>query len=203
MLRITCTTAASFIVAGAIVVGGQSPAQRPPATATSRAAAYFPDRFEWRHKKPDEVGMDADRLDRAVKLAIASENPAPKDLTLALAESFGRDEPFDTPIGPVKARGGASGLITRHGYIVAEWGEPRRVDMTFSVTKTFVTTLVGLAWQRGLIHDVNDYVRDYMPADVDLFDAPHNQNIRWDHLLRQTSDWQGTLWGKPDWADPA
>ena len=22
-----------------------------------------------------------------------------------------------------------------------------------------------------------------------------------DHLLRQTSDWQGTLWGKPDWAD--
>jgi len=21
------------------------------------------------------------------------------------------------------------------------------------------------------------------------------------HLLRQTSDWEGTLWGKPDWAD--
>jgi len=40
-----------------------------------------------------------------------------------------------------------------------------------------------------------------MPPDVDLFTAPHNQNIKWDHLLRQTSDWQGTLWGKPDWAD--
>ena len=25
--------------------------------------------------------------------------------------------------------------------------------------------------------------------------------ITWDHLLRQTSDWSGTLWGKPDWAD--
>ena len=40
-----------------------------------------------------------------------------------------------------------------------------------------------------------------MPPHVDLFDAPHNQKIKWDHLLRQTSDWQGTLWGKPDWAD--
>ncbi len=40
-----------------------------------------------------------------------------------------------------------------------------------------------------------------MPAGVDLFEAPKNQPIRWDHLLRQTSDWQGTLWGKPDWAD--
>jgi CubicO group peptidase (beta-lactamase class C family) len=40
-----------------------------------------------------------------------------------------------------------------------------------------------------------------MPPGVDLFDAPHNQTIKWDHLLRQTSDWQGTIWGKPDWAD--
>jgi len=75
------------------------------------------------------------------------------------------------------------------------------VDMTFSVTKTFLTTVVGLALQHGLIHDVNDYARDYMPPGVDLFEAPHNQLIKWDHLLRQTSDWQGTLWGKPDWAD--
>jgi CubicO group peptidase (beta-lactamase class C family) len=73
--------------------------------------------------------------------------------------------------------------------------------MTFSVTKTFLTTLAGLAWQRGLIHDIRDHARDYMPAGVDLFEAPHNQPIQWEHLLRQTSDWQGTLWGKPDWAD--
>ena len=47
--------------------------------------------------------------------------------------------------------------------------------MTFSVTKTFLTTVIGLAWSRGLIRDVNDYARDYMPPDVDLFEAPHNQ----------------------------
>ena len=122
-------------------------------------------------------------------------------LFLAQTTSFGANEPFDTPIGPMKERGPASGLITRHGYIVAEWGDPKRADITNSVTKTFLTTVVGLAWQRGLIKDVNDYARDYMPPHVDLFDAPHNQKIKWDHLLRQTSDWQGTLWGKPDWAD--
>ena len=69
------------------------------------------------------------------------------------------------------------------------------------MTKTFLTTVIGLAWQRGLIRDVNDYARDYMPPGVDLFEAEHNQKIKWEHLLRQTSDWQGTLWGKPDWAD--
>lgn len=34
-----------------------------------------------------------------------------------------------------------------------------------------------------------------------FFDTEHNRTITWDHLLRQTSDWEGSLWGKPDWAD--
>ncbi|HSG82425.1 MAG TPA: serine hydrolase [Gemmatimonadota bacterium] len=39
------------------------------------------------------------------------------------------------------------------------------------------------------------------PTPTDHFDSEHNSKITWDHLLRQTSDWEGTLWGKPDWAD--
>jgi CubicO group peptidase (beta-lactamase class C family) len=162
---------------------------------------YFPARFDWQHKRPEEAGMDSARLNQAVNQAIATENVASRDIPTYLATTFGATEPYFTTIGPLQSRGPASGLIVRHGYIVAEWGEPQRVDMTFSVTKTLLTTVVGLAWQRGLIHDVNDYARDYMPPGVDLFDAPHNQKIKWDHLLRQSSDWQGTLWGKPDWAD--
>ena len=202
------TVAAMILVTLALVSLTISAEQRTPAPAAAAqgpraqapSAAYFPERFDWQHKRPDEVGMDAARVAEAVKVSIDRENPAPKDMTLFLKGSFGK-EPFDTLIGPVKDRGGASGLITRHGYVVAEWGEPGRADITNSVTKTFLTTVIGLAWQRGLIHDVNDYARDYMPPDIDLFDAPHNRNIKWDHLLRQTSDWQGTLWGKPDWAD--
>ncbi len=190
--------ACAAIVAASVLAGAQG---RPQTAAKPSTAAYFPDRFEWQHKKPDEVGMDAARLDESVKAAVAHEATTPRDQSLMLAESFGRTEPFDSQIGPTKVRAAANGLITRHGYIVAEWGDTKSVDMTHSVTKTFLTTVVGLAWQRGLIRDVRDYARDYMPANVDLFEAPHNQKIRWDDLLRQTSDWQGTLWGKPDWAD--
>src|SRR5579864_7712604 len=191
------------LVSMTIAAAQPTPAPAPAAQgvrAQASSAAYFPERFDWQHKRPDEVGMDAARVAEAVKVSIDRENPAPKDMTLFLKGSFGK-EPFDTLIGPVKDRGGASGLITRHGYVVAEWGDPLRADITNSVTKTFLTTVVGLAWQKGLIHDVNDYVRDYMPPHVDLFESEHNRTIKWDHLLRQTSDWQGTLWDRPDWAD--
>jgi CubicO group peptidase (beta-lactamase class C family) len=36
---------------------------------------------------------------------------------------------------------------------------------------------------------------------ADVFPTAHAKSITWDHLLRQTSDWKGELWGKPDWAD--
>jgi len=176
---------------------GQAKAN-PPAAPVQPAAVYYPDRFEWQRRTPQDAGMDAARLDEAVQFAMASENPATKDLTIDLATTFGRNEPFDTPVGPVQPRGSANGLVVRGGYIVAEWGDTSRVDMTFSVTKSFLSTVVGLAWEKGLIGSLDDHAADYLPS---LFEGPHNARITWDHLLRQTSDWQGTLWGKPDWAD--
>ncbi len=191
-----------ILVTGALGIEAQKPkVVKPGPTAATAAPAshYFPDRFDWQRKPPAEVGMDAAKVDDAVKFAVANENPSTKDLTLDLALTFGAREPFDTLIGPAKERGPASGLIVRRGYIVADWGDPSRVDMTFSVTKSFLSTVVGLAWQKGLIRDVNDLARGYMP--VPGYFEGHNATITWDHLLRQTSDWQGTLWGKPDWAD--
>ena len=175
-------------------------AQRRPAAAA--APAYYPGRFDWQKQTAEQARIDAAKLDAAIKFASANENPATKDLAVDLATTFGR-EPFDTPIGPVKPRGALSGIIIKNGYIVAEWGETTRVDMTFSVTKTFLSTVVGLMSQKGLIRDVTDLVKDYMPPGdaAALFDGPHNSKITWEHLLRQTSDWQGTIWGKPDWAD--
>ena len=197
------TIAAAILFAAALASWSASAQQRQAGAQSARtqAAPYFPERFNWQHKRPDEVGMNAALVEEAVKAATSSEISASRDLNLEQATSFGRSEPFDTVIGPLKPRGPVSGLIAHNGYIVAEWGEPSRVDVTNSVTKTFLTTVIGLAWQRGLIRDVDDYARSYMPPGVDLFEAEHNQRIKWDHLLRQTSDWQGTLWGKPDWAD--
>src|SRR3712207_9230350 len=71
--------------------------------------------------------------------------------------------------------------------------------MTFSVSKSYLATLAGLAVDRGLIRDLDDPVREYV--DDGGFDGPHNSRITWRHLLQLTSEWQGTLWCKPDSVD--
>ena len=167
--------------------------------APAAAQTYVPDRFAWETRTPAAAGFDGAALQEAIAFSVANENPNTKDLAVDVATTFSR-EPHNAIIGPVKPRGALNGLVVHRGFIVAEWGDTGRVDMTFSVTKSFLSTVVGLAWQRGLIRDVTDRVAPYVP-DSGLFDAPHNQPITWEHLLRQTSDWQGTLWGKPDWAD--
>ena len=171
------------------------------------AQPYYPDAV-WQRKNPAEGGVDAQRLKEAVDFAVAAESKNPRDLTLNHYQTFGR-EPHGNPIGPIKDRGEPTGVIVRRGYVVAEWGEPRRVDMTHSVTKSFLSSVAGVAYDRGLIRSIDDLVRDYVPPIQEqgkrelryLFDTPHNRQITWNHLLRQTSDWEGTLWGKPDWAD--
>ena len=167
-------------------------------TEPSYQSEYFPAAGQWEHRSPEQVGIDAERLSAAIDFAIANESTAPRDLEQNHYLSFGL-EPHGEPIGPFKTRGEMTGIVLRHGYIVAEWGEPRRVDMTFSVTKSFLSSTVGLAWDQGLIRNLHEPVANYVPTDH--FESAHNARVTWDHLLRQTSDWQGTLWGKPDWAD--
>lgn len=181
---------------------------------------YVPPAGAWQRRPPEQSKLDAAKLKEAVDFAIASEAKTPRNLELAHFQSFGR-EPYGEPVGQFKDRGEATGLIIRNGYIVAEWGEPNRVDMTFSVTKSFLSTTVGLAFDRKMIRSLQDKATDYSApvavyksgeksddADrfgkspfIDLFASEHNSKITWEHLLRQTSDWEGTLWGKPEWAD--
>ena len=66
-------------------------------------------------------------------------------------------------------------MIIRNGYIVAEWGDTRRVDMTFSVTKSYLSTTFGLALDQGLLKDVHDKVQLYVTDGK--FDSAHNAKI--------------------------
>lgn len=166
--------------------------------AASGTQTYFPPRGEWHVRQPGDVGMDAARLQAAVAFALEHESRAPRDLRQYIRTTLA-NEPHGEIIGPVVDRGEPNGLVVRNGYLVAEWGPTQRCDMTFSVTKTYLSTVVGLAVDRELIRRVTDPVRGYVPTDH--FDSAHNARITWEHLLRQTSDWRGTLWGKPDWAD--
>jgi CubicO group peptidase (beta-lactamase class C family) len=162
------------------------------------AGEYYPPHGAWESLPPGTAGFDAARLQEAVDFAVAQETRQPRDLALSIALDFAA-EPYDAIIGPAQPRGAPTGLVIRHGYVVASWGEPDRVDMTFSVTKSFLSTVVGLAQARGLIEDLDEPVAARVP--IPEFAGEPNARITWDQLLRQTSGWRGTLWGKPDWAD--
>ena len=196
--------AAAITVPAAAVVLAAAPFEQSARQAARPAgprAPYFPPRGEWASRDASALGFDKTKLAAAVAYAQANENPNDRDLSKDILRTFRREAPYNELIGPTAVRGGSSGLVIRRGYIAAEWGDTLRPDMTFSVTKTFLSTVVGLAHDRRMIHSVNDRVAPYMPANVDLFTSEKNAPVTWDHLLRQTSDWQGTLYGKPDWAD--
>lgn len=167
----------------------------PPAAAGD---AYVPPPGAWASKPAAELGLDAGLLDAAAQYARAHESRQPRDLALAVPLSFAR-EPFDALIGPTQPRGDPTGLVIRHGYVAAQWGDPDRVDMTFSITKSFLSTVVGVALTRGRIGTLEERVSSRL--DLPEFQGTPNGEITWDQLLRQTSGWRGTLWSKPDWAD--
>ena len=160
-------------------------------------SAYYPGPGDdWETRLPEEVGMDGALLKEAELFITDTAHLGwPVDLEAALiAYNAGKTHDDGKLRGPTKSHGPITGVVVRHGYIVAEWGEPHRVDMTFSVTKSFISTVAGLAWDRGLIRDIHDPVARYVQDGG--FDPPHNAKITWDMLLRQTSEWDGTLWGK-------
>jgi CubicO group peptidase (beta-lactamase class C family) len=163
--------------------------------------AYFPKRDEWQIIDAADAGMDAARLADAVAFAEAAETPWPTDLSAGLNSGTASREPppWNKVLGPTRDRGGPNGLILRGGRIVAEWGDTRRADMTFSIAKSYLSILAGVAVARGLIRDVDDPVREY--ALDDGFDSPQNRDITWRHLLQQTSEWERTLWDNPDLVD--
>ena len=194
-----------------------------PAVAQKKGAAvapYVPPAGAWERRSPSTMGMDSVKLANAIAYAIEKESKTPRDLELNHYQTFGR-EPFGAAIGPLAPRGGATGVILRKGYVVATWGDPNAVEIVNSVTKSFLSTVVGLAVDAGRIRSVDDTVSQVMPpilraypngtglgADwpgdakwLRPFDSPHNKRLTWDHLLRQVSDCEGTLWGKPEWAD--
>ena len=165
------------------------------------APKHFPPKGEWARRDPASLGLDKAKLDEAIAFAVENQNQKTKDLAVDIPATFPREAPYNNLIGPTQERTGSNGVIIRHGFVAASWGETARPDMTFSVTKSFLSTTVGVLYDRGLIKDLNVRVATAMPKGIDLFTSSHNAPITWDHLLRQTSDWSGTLWDKPDWAD--
>ena len=163
----------------AVAISTTLPAQKP--------ATYFPPKGEWKTARPADVGMDSAKLQAAIDFALA--NPATWD--------FDRDQvrTFGALLGPVpKTRAGTNGIILRHGYIVAQFGDVKANDPVYSVAKSFLSTVAGVAADKGLIRNVDDPVANYIKDGG--YDSPQNKQVTWKHHLHQTSEWEGVMWGK-------
>jgi CubicO group peptidase (beta-lactamase class C family) len=148
---------------------------------------YFPPPGHWEKKSPADLGFDAAKLQAAVEYAKAHDS----------SWDFDKDQvrTFGTPLGPLpKKRAATNGIILRHGYIAAAFGDTRASDPVYSVAKSFLSTVCSVAVERGLIKDVNDPVAKYIRDGG--YDSPHNSKITWKEHLQQTTEWEGTLWGK-------
>lgn len=156
---------------------------------------YFPPAGKWEEKSASDYDYD---FSEAVKFAKSNEYSESRDLRQAILKGF-ENEPYHQLLGPVKRRGAPAGMILKDGYIVVKWGDTRRVDMTFSVTKSFLSTTALIARDQNLITDFDEPVINYIWNDT--FEGEHNSRITWEHLLHQNSDWSGQLWGGFDWAD--
>ncbi len=164
---------------------------------------YFPaPQNDWQTISPSAAGFDPGRLDETVAFAEANESSWPRDLEKAgnvpgLTQI--EPPPWNKALGIFKPRGGPAGLVIRGGKIAASWGDPDRVDMTFSIAKSYLSVLTGLAVGDGLIGSIDERVGDTVGGD--LFTSDQNRPITWRHLLNQTSEWEGTLFDKPDLVD--
>lgn len=161
--------------------------------------SYFPGPDAWESVTPELAGVDPARLKEAIDFHVANETKWSREIVPDISANMFEPPPWNEILGHVRPRGGPSGLLVRGGRIVAEWGEPDRPDVTFSVAKSFVSTCVGLAWEDGLIPDLDAPVGEIVHDGH--FDGPHNGAVTWTHLLQQTSEWEGTLWDKPEQID--
>jgi CubicO group peptidase (beta-lactamase class C family) len=149
---------------------------------------YYPPAGTWAKKAPAEVGMDAEKLAAAIKFAEARETNWPRDFST-------QERIFGKLLGPIpKSRAGTNGVIIRHGYIVGEFGDTSNVAPTYSVAKSMLSTVAGIAVRDRLIPNLSATVGSQVKDGG--YDSPQNARITWKNHLQQVSEWEGDMWGK-------
>jgi CubicO group peptidase (beta-lactamase class C family) len=143
--------------------------------------------------------MDSKKLEAAIQFAIGHEIPWTREITDKWGIHHEDPPPWNRLLGPVHARGPVSGTILIDRRTLTSWGEPDRPDLTFSIAKTYLALLAGVAHDLGLLPDVDEPVHKRVPGIG--FERGQNAQVTWAHLLTQTSEWEGTVFGVPDQVD--
>jgi CubicO group peptidase (beta-lactamase class C family) len=154
---------------------------------------------KWPEVMADQAAMNWMWLEEAARFATENETPWPNDLRRHLEDGFFEPAPFNEILGPIRPRGEPNGLVMRSGSKVVSWGDTEQLDFTFSAAKSYLSMLAGIAVMDGLIRDIDEPVGRTVHDGG--FEGPRNGAITWRHLLQNTSEWEGSLFGKSDIID--
>jgi CubicO group peptidase (beta-lactamase class C family) len=116
----------------------------------------------WRYSTPEEQGMDNDTLNAMMDLI----------------------EEEEYPIHSI--------LVIRNGYAVYErypheYYPPGHLKLLHSVTKSFTSTLIGIAIEQGLLSGVNETVLSFFPEYDIANPDPRKDSMTIEDLLTMTS----------------
>jgi CubicO group peptidase (beta-lactamase class C family) len=154
----------------------------------AQPVSYFPPAGEWARKAPAELGMDAAVLAAAVQYAQGHETGRAVDFS-------DQEATFGSRLGSMPTRRArTNGVVIYKGYVVAEFGDTSYVDPTYSVAKSMLSTLAGVARRDGRIGKLDEPVAQRVNDGG--YASAHNALITWKQHLQQESEWQGSLWGK-------
>lgn len=181
-----------LVVALAVVavwLSGCAPSPRASGgSGVGERREYFPPAGAWERRAPGLVGMNERLLGEAIAWAQTQETDWPADFSK-------QEETFGRLLGPIpKSRAGTNGVVLRHGYIVAEFGDVEAVDPTYSVAKSYLSTLLGLTLDRGMIAGLDQPVGALVHDGG--YDSLHNAKVTWRQHVTQTSEWEGAMFGK-------
>src|SRR5687767_15308171 len=155
------------------------------AVPAAQQGTYYPPKGEWTRKAPAELGLDPVLLQQAVDYAKTRESNREMDFS-------DQERIFGTLLGSVpNIRAKTNGVVIYKGYVVAEFGDSTWVDPTYSVAKSMLATVAGIAVRDGLITNLDALVGGTVKDGG--YDSPRNAQVTWKHHLQQTSEWEGNM----------
>jgi CubicO group peptidase (beta-lactamase class C family) len=178
-LRIPLTLCAVLVAASAVC----------PALDAQGGGPYYPPAGSWAKKAPAELGMDPKLLADAVAFAQSRESEREMDFS-------DQERIFGSLLGSVPTRRAkTNGLVVYKGYVVAEFGDTTWVDPTYSVAKSMMASVAGIAVRDSKLK-VDDPVGTVVKDGG--YDSPRNAQVTWKMHLQQETEWEGNMWGKKD-----
>jgi CubicO group peptidase (beta-lactamase class C family) len=185
---------AVLAAAGTSLVALQyAPIGAVPVDAFEQAAAtavYYPPAGAWQKRSASDMGMDQAALDAAVQFAQSRESTRAMDFS-------DQERIFGTMLGSVpNIRAKTNGLVIYKGYVVAEFGDTTWADPTYSVAKSMMATVAGIAVRDGKIANLDEPVGRTVKDGG--YDSPRNSLVTWKMHLQQETEWEGEMFGKKD-----